>query len=56
LAGGSTGEAYEVLVGLNSSMTPEDILEGMLRVTVKVALLRPAEFIEVTFEQKMQVS
>lgn len=56
LAGGNTSEAFEVLVGLGSTMTPEDILEGMLKVTVKVALLRPAEFIVITFQQKMQES
>jgi phage tail sheath protein FI len=43
-------------VGLGETMTPEDILEGILRVTVLVALIRPAEFIEITFQQQMQKS
>ncbi len=35
-------------------MTPEDILEGILRISVFVAITRPAEFIEITFQQQMQ--
>ena len=38
------------------TMTPEDVLEGILRVTVLVAIVRPAEFIEITFQQQMQKS
>jgi len=56
LAGGAVSDAFEVNVGLGTSMTSEDIIEGMLKVSVKVALLRPAEFIVITFEQRMQTS
>lgn len=56
LAGSTPEDAYEVHVGLGDTMTPEDILEGILRVTVKVALIRPAEFIELTFQQQQQKS
>lgn len=56
LAGTSPGDAFSVFVGLGETMTPEDILEGILRVTVLVALIRPAEFIEITFQQQMQKS
>lgn len=56
LAGASPGDAFNVFVGLGETMTSEDILEGILRVTVLVALVRPAEFIEITFQQKMQES
>lgn len=56
LAGASPSDAYGVHVGLGETMTPEDILEGILRVTVLVALVRPAEFIEITFQQQMQKS
>lgn len=56
LAGTSPESAYDVSVGLGETMTPEDILEGILRITVRVALVRPAEFIEITFQQKMQES
>ncbi len=56
LAGSTPEDAYEVHVGLGDTMIPEDILEGILRVTVKVALIRPAEFIELTFQQQQQKS
>jgi phage tail sheath protein FI len=45
-----------VLVGLGETMTGEDILEGILRVTALVALVHPAEFIEIAFQQQMQKS
>ena len=53
LFGTSPAEAYNVNVGLGSTMTADDILNGMLKVTVLVALVRPAEFIVLTFEQQM---
>lgn len=56
LAGASPDDAFSVHVGLGETMTPEDILEGILRVTVLVAVTRPAEFIEITFTQQMQKS
>ncbi len=56
LAGSTPEEAYEVHVGLGDTMTGDDILEGILRVTVLVAISRPAEFIEITFQQQMQKS
>ena len=56
LAGSTPEEAYEISVGLGTTMTPEDILNGIMRVTVKVAVTRPAEFIEITFQQQMQKS
>ncbi len=56
LAGVTPSDAYEVEVGLGSTMTPNDILDGIMNITVKVAVTRPAEFIVITFEQKMQQS
>lgn len=56
LAGTSPEDAYEVHVGLGDTMTPEDILEGIMRITVLVAISHPAEFIEITFQQQMQKS
>jgi uncharacterized protein len=53
LAGAEPDDAFSVHVGLGETMTPEDILEGILRVTVLVAVSRPAEFIEITFQQQM---
>ena len=54
LAGASLGDAFSVRVGLGETMTPEDIQEGIMRITVFFAPLRPAEFIEITFQQQMQ--
>jgi hypothetical protein len=56
LAGAVPGDAFSVHCGLGETMTPEDILEGIMRVTVLVAISRPAEFIEITFQQQMQKS
>ncbi|MFM2483678.1 phage tail sheath family protein [Celerinatantimonas yamalensis] len=56
LAGASPDDAYSVSVGLGKTMTADDILEGILRITVLVAISRPAEFIEITFQQQMQKS
>lgn len=56
LVGTNSDQAYEVLIGLGQTMTPNDILDGIMRVTVKVAISRPAEFIVLTFQQKMQES
>lgn len=54
LAGATPEDAFSVHVGLGDTMMPEDILEGILRVTVQVAVSHPAEFIEITFCQQMQ--
>ena len=56
LVGSSTDDAFQVQIGLGSTMTSNDILDGVLKMTVKVALVRPAEFIVLTFEQKQQQS
>ncbi|MES2004833.1 MAG: phage tail sheath C-terminal domain-containing protein [Bacteroidota bacterium] len=56
LAGSTPEEAYSVAVGLGSTMTPSDILDGFMRITVKVAIVRPAEFIVITFQQQQQTS
>jgi phage tail sheath protein FI len=56
LAGQSPTDAFEVTIGLGSTMTPNDILDGVLRMSVKVAITRPAEFIVITFEQQQQKS
>ena len=56
LAGASPEDAFDVQIGLGSTMTSVDILEGRMLVSVKLAIVRPAEFIVVTFEQQMQKS
>jgi phage tail sheath protein FI len=56
LVGVAPSDAYQVSIGLGSTMTPNDVLEGIMRITVKVAISRPAEFIVITFQQKVQES
>lgn len=56
LAGAVPADAFSVNVGLGTTMTSVDILEGIMRIEVKVAVSRPAEFIVITFEQQMQKS
>ena len=56
LAGATPEDAFSVEVGLGTTMTPVDLLDGIMRVTVKIAVTRPAEFIVITFEQQMQKS
>jgi phage tail sheath protein FI len=53
LVGASEDEAFQVDCGLGSTMTPQDILDGYMKISVKVAISRPAEFIVITFQQKM---
>ena len=56
LAGATPEDAFSVDIGLGVTMTPVDILDGFMNITVKVAVTRPAEFIVITFQQKMQQS
>lgn len=56
LAGAAPEQAFEVNIGLGSTMTPTDILDGKMLITVKVAIVRPAEFIVITFQQQLQQS
>ncbi len=56
LQGAKATDAYQVNVGLGSTMTAEDILNGIMRISVKVAIVHPAEFIVITFEQQMATS
>lgn len=56
LAGSTPEDAFSVDVGLGVTMTPTDILDGIMRITVKLAVVRPAEFIVITIQQQMQKS
>jgi phage tail sheath protein FI len=56
LAGAVPADAYQVQVGLGSTMTADDIAKGVMNVTVLVAISHPAEFIQLTFQQEMQKS
>ena len=54
LAGSTPESSYYVKVGLNVTMTAEDIMNGLLIVEVGVAAIRPAEFIILRFAHKVQ--
>lgn len=53
LQGASANDAFSVQCGLGSTMTAQDILDGYLRVSIQVAVVRPAEFIVITIQQEM---
>lgn len=54
LQGAKPDEAFYVRVGLNETMTPQDILEGNMIIEIGMAVVRPAEFIILRFSHKMQ--
>jgi hypothetical protein len=56
LQGASAGDAFQVGVGLGVTMTADDMLGGFMRVSVAMALTRPAEFVVVTYEQQQPKS
>ena len=56
LQGASPADAFSVDCGLGTTMTADDILNGFMNVTVKVAIVHPAEFIVITFQQQMATS
>lgn len=56
LQGATAADAFSVECGLGSTMTSDDILNGFMNVTIKVAVVRPAEFIVLTFQQQQATS
>jgi uncharacterized protein len=56
LAGAKPEDAFYVSVGLNKTMSAQDILDGYMIVEIGLAIVRPAEFIVLRFIQKMQES
>jgi len=54
LAGSKPEEAYYVSVGLNKTMSAQDILEGRMIIEIGMAAVRPAEFIVLRFSHKLQ--
>ena len=56
LQGAKPEDAYFVHVGLGTTMTPQDVLEGRMIVAVGVAAVRPAEFIVIRFSHKLQTA
>jgi len=53
LQGAQASDAFTVSVGLGTTMTGQDILDGVMRVQVTVAVVHPAEFIALGFVQSM---
>ena len=56
LQGAAAADAFSVQCGLGTTMTSDDIVNGFMKVTIKVAITRPAEFIILTFQQQMATS
>lgn len=56
LQGAKPADAFSVSVGLGTTMTADDLLNGYMRVAVKVAVVRPAEFIVIEFQQQQATS
>ena len=56
LAGAVPADAYFVMVGLGTTMTSQDILEGRINIEIGMAAVRPAEFIILKFSHMLQKS
>jgi hypothetical protein len=56
LAGATTDAAFFVNIGLGSTMSQVDILEGRMNIEIGMAVVRPAEFIILKFSHKLQES
>lgn len=56
LAGAKPDQAFYVRVGLGTTMTALDVLEGRMNVEIGMAVARPAEFIVLSFTQLLQQS
>jgi phage tail sheath protein FI len=54
LAGSTPKSSYFVNVGLGSTMSTQDILEGKMIVDIGIAVVKPAEFIVLRFSHKLQ--
>ena len=53
LQGASASDAFSVECGLGVTMTGDDILNGFMKVAIKVAVVHPAEYIVITIQQEM---
>ena len=56
LMGAKPEHAFKVAVGLNQTMSAQDVIDGYMIVDVFLAMVRPAEFIRLRFMQKMPES
>ncbi|MBS0030007.1 phage tail sheath family protein [Chitinophaga sp. 22321] len=55
LYGNTPADAYEVICGAPDSISDDDILNGIMRIFIKVAVARPAEFIVLQYEHKFEL-
>ena len=53
LLGDKEGDAFKVAAGVPQTMTDDDVNQGKLKVSIQLAALRPAEFVEIQIEQLM---
>lgn len=53
LVGSKPSDAYNVTIGLGTTMTSQDILNGYMILSVALALVHPAEYIVITISQQM---
>ncbi len=56
MAGASADQAFFVNIGLGTTMSSVDILEGRMNIEIGMAVVRPAEFIILKFSHKLQES
>lgn len=56
LQGAKPEHAFYTAVGLNQTMTADDVLNGLLIIEIGLAVVRPAEFIVLRFSHKMATS
>jgi uncharacterized protein len=56
LFGATPDDAYDVVCSVPESMNEDDVLNGIMRIYVKVAVARPAEFIVLQYEHKFDPS
>lgn len=54
LAGATPQQAFFVKVGIPETMSSEDVLNGIVRIKIGMAAVRPAEFIILQFSHMMQ--
>jgi uncharacterized protein len=54
MSGATPNDAFSVQIGLGVSMTEHDVTSGRLCVNMLVAMMRPAEFIELALTQQQQ--
>lgn len=55
-AGTTSDEAYYVEVGLDTTMTEDDLNNGFINIEIGIAPVKPAEFIVLRFSHKLEKS